>query len=49
LAHHIQAMLDNPAMMAGMRQQGLAQAQKYSWAGSAEKMITVYKEALAEA
>jgi glycosyltransferase involved in cell wall biosynthesis len=49
LAQHIQAMLDNPAMMAGMRQQGLAQAQKYSWAGSAEKMITVYKEALAEA
>jgi glycosyltransferase involved in cell wall biosynthesis len=49
LAEHIQTMLDNPDEMALMRQHGLEQARHFSWVNSAEQMITVYKEALAEA
>jgi hypothetical protein len=36
-------------LMATMRESGLAQAQQFSWEYSAEKMVTVYKKALAEA
>jgi glycosyltransferase involved in cell wall biosynthesis len=49
LTNHIQSLLDNPALMAAMRGAGLEQAQRYSWANSAEKMITVYNQALADA
>lgn len=48
LAGHIQTMLDNPDAMASMRKHGLEQARQFSWANSAEQMITVYKKALAE-
>lgn len=49
LAQHIQTMLDNPDEMDSMRLRGLDQAQQFSWANSAQQMITVYERALAEA
>jgi glycosyltransferase involved in cell wall biosynthesis len=49
LAGHIQTLLDNPAALDAMRQDGLEQARRFSWLNSAEKMTTVYRQALAEA
>ncbi len=49
LVDHIQTMLNNSALMAAMRESGLAQARQFSWENSAEKMVTVYEKALAEA
>jgi glycosyltransferase involved in cell wall biosynthesis len=48
LAEHLQTMLDNPGVMAAMRAHGLEQARNFSWANSAQQMITVYEETLAE-
>lgn len=49
LARHIQTMLDSPDELALMRGQGLEQAEQFSWANSAQEMITVYRKALTEA
>jgi len=48
LAEHLQTMLGNPGVMAAMRAHGLEQARNFSWANSAQQMITVYEETLAE-
>lgn len=46
LAQHIETMLNNPAEMALMGESGVEQAQQFSWANSAKKMMAVYENAL---
>lgn len=48
LAGHLAAVLDEPARAALMRERGLAQAARFSWAESGREMAAVYRRALRE-
>ena len=48
LSECLAAVLDDPGRAAGMREDGLTQAGKFTWQQAARGMIDVYQRALAE-
>lgn len=46
IADALTHLLDNPQVGAELRQKGYQQAQRYTWSGSAAKMLAVYQQVL---
>jgi alpha-1,3-rhamnosyl/mannosyltransferase len=45
-AQRVEALLDDPASAAALRERGLRRAAQFSWASCAQKTIAVYRAAL---
>jgi glycosyltransferase involved in cell wall biosynthesis len=48
LSSHMEAVLDDPHLMATMREHGLQQSRQFSWERAGKEMVDIYRRVLEE-